>query len=230
MATLPPTHSPAAWHSLRKRFLKLPAHVAVGHPGRVADHHVGLLRLGRQPDGPGQIARHVAPDVVAALPLQAAHHAVGLAENKLVRRRGDALPVHPGGEIGRRLRALAKVDHVVEEAVEKQRVGGHRGGKPQRRRRQALRLRLRHLNGRNEYLQHLVAGKEVGLIAFVGGLRQVPLQGVAQIDRQGNVARMFPAQRRHERQQVGDACEDDGDGVNVDPGDLVYRLACRGRG
>ena len=162
--------------------------------------------------------------------MQAAHHAVGLAENKLVRRRGDALPVQPGGEIGRRLCALAKVDHVVEDAVETQRVRGHRGGKTQRRRRQALRLRLRHLDGRNEYLQHLVAGEEVGLVAFVGGLRQVPLQGVAQIDRQGNVARMFPAQRRHERQQVGDAREDDGDGVDVDAGDLLDRPARRCRG
>ena len=99
--------------------LEFRAHVAERDPGRVADDDIGLARVGGQPDRPREVAGDMAPDVVAAFPLQTPHRLEGRDENAPVRRRREVFPLRPGVELVRRRAAVAEIDHAAQDAIQK---------------------------------------------------------------------------------------------------------------
>ena len=127
---------------LTEALLKISAHVAIGHPGRVANHDIRFLRFAGKPDGPGQISRDVAPDVVAAFILEAAHDYVGIAENAAIFGSRVCLPRQPSRERGVRFRPSGEVDHGVKHAVEEASVRRYGRGEAERCRSEALERRL----------------------------------------------------------------------------------------
>ena len=104
-----------------------------------------------------------------------------------------------GDKIAGRFRPPGKPDHVVKHPIEKAGVGRDGGGKTECRRAEAIGSRITHFDRRNEDFQRVAIGEHIWVLAILARPRAVPLQRVAEIDGQGDTARMFRAESRHER-------------------------------
>ena len=153
-------------------------HVPVCEPWRVPDNDIRFLSLAGEPDGTGQVAGDISPNVIAAFALQPRHKLVGFLENVAVVRRDSGQPFDPGAEVADRPRQCAELDHRVEDPVEEPGVRRHRRRKTERRCIETTGRSFVQGDRGYENLQRASTGKHVGLALFLTWPSEIPLQRV----------------------------------------------------
>src|SRR3990172_4424212 len=76
-----------------KALLRLPRHVSVRQPRWIANHYLGFLVIGRQPNRAAQVARYISPDVITPRPPQLAQRRVGFGQRAFIFGRQTDAPL-----------------------------------------------------------------------------------------------------------------------------------------
>ena len=82
-----------------------------------------------EPNGTGQIARNIAPDVIAAFPLQTPEGVVRFLEHSHVRVGHRGMALQPCLNRSGWLVALGEIEHLLKDGIEKPRFSGNDSGK-----------------------------------------------------------------------------------------------------